>query len=154
MAKNIIVLVEDNPDDELLIVRELRNQNFDNEIKVLRDGEEALSYLWCEGKYAGRNIQEQPEVVFLDIILPKMSGIEVLRKLRQNEITRCLPVVMLTSSREEKDIVQSYLNGANSFIRKPIDFIEFRESVRRLGNYWVDLNEKPEPLRGKQWVNQ
>jgi CheY-like chemotaxis protein len=147
MNHKIILLVEDNPDDEALAVRALKRHNIVNEIVVAHDGVEALDYLFGTGMYDGRNTDVQPQVILLDLKLPKLDGLDVLRRLRDDERTRLLPVVVLTSSNEEKDIIESYHLGANSYIRKPVDFNQFSESVRQLGLYWLVLNEAP-PLTG------
>jgi two-component system response regulator len=138
-----ILLVEDNPDDVELTLRAFRESKLANEIVVVRDGKEALDYLFCDGAYAGRDPASAPEVVLLDLKLPKIDGLEVLRRLRADERTRRQPVVVLTSSSEQKDIVTSYDYGANSFIRKPVDYAQFLEAVKHLGLYWLVLNEMP-----------
>ena len=143
MAKKVIVLVEDNPDDEMLTLRALRKNNIMNEVLVLRDGAEALDFFLRTGPYAGRDASVSPSVVLLDIKLPKIDGLEVLRRLRADKRTRLLPIVILTSSKEEQDMVDGYTLGANSYIRKPVDFNQFVESVRQLGLYWLVLNEPP-----------
>lgn len=147
MDKRLLLLVEDNPDDEALTLRALKKNNITNEIVVARDGAEALDFLFCTGAYASRDRHALPEVVLLDLKLPKVDGLEVLRRLRADEHTRLLPVVILTSSREEQDVVNGYRLGANSYIRKPVDFDQFVEAVRHLGLYWLVLNE-PAP-RGR-----
>jgi two-component system response regulator len=139
--KKIILLVEDNPDDEALTVRALRKSNTANDIVVARDGVEALDYLFGEGAYVGREITEMPQVILLDLKLPKLDGLEVLRHLRADKSTRLLPVVILTSSNEEQDRVKSYGLGANSYVRKPVDFEQFREAAHLLGFYWLVLNQ-------------
>lgn len=141
--ERIILLVEDNPDDQALTLRALKGNNIMNEVVVVQDGVEALDYLFGTGKYAGRDLGVMPQVVLLDLKLPKIDGFEVLRRLRADERTRLLPVVILTSSREERDVVNGYSHGANSYVRKPVDFGEFREAVRQLGLYWLLLNEPP-----------
>jgi CheY-like chemotaxis protein len=138
-----ILLVEDNPQDEMLILRSLRKANLANWINVVRDGQQALDYLFCQGEFAGRNPEELPAVVLLDIGLPRLSGLEVLERLRAAPRTRLLPVVILTSSDEEMDRLKSYEDGANSFVRKPVDFAEFAETVARLGIYWIATNQPP-----------
>lgn len=143
MAGRVILLVEDNPDDELLTLRALKKNNILNEVVVARDGVEALDFLFGTGKYAGRDTSVLPQLVLLDLKLPKVDGLNVLRRLRTDERTRLLPIVVLTSSKEEQDIVDSYSLGANSYIRKPVDFVQFTESVRQLGMYWLVLNEPP-----------
>jgi CheY-like chemotaxis protein len=148
MAEKIILLVEDDPDDEALAIRALKKNNIKNEVMVAHDGIEALNYLLGRESYAGRDLSEMPQVVLLDLKLPKMDGLEVLRQIRANEPTKLLPVVILTTSKEDQDIISSYSLGANSYIRKPVDFIQFAEAVRQLGLYWLLLNEAP-PL-GKE----
>lgn len=143
MQKKTILLVEDNPDDEALTLRSLNRNNIVNEIVVTRDGAEALDYLFCTGKYSGRDESGQPEVVLLDLKLPKLDGLEVLRRIRADERTRLLPVVILTSSDEEPDMVESYQLGANSYVRKPVDFSHFAEAVRQLELYWLVINQPP-----------
>jgi two-component system response regulator len=143
VREKIILMVEDNPDDELLTLRALGMNNISNTIVVVRDGAEALDYLFGSGAYADRDISVMPVLVLLDLRLPKVDGLEVLRRLRADERTRLLPVVILTSSDEERDIVDSYKLGANSYIRKPVDFDKFAESVRQLRLYWLVLNEPP-----------
>ena len=144
--KNIksILLVEDNADDEMLILRALRKVNLANQVDVARDGQQALDYLFREGEFAGRPGADLPAVVLLDIKLPRVSGLDVLKKLRADPRTRLLPVAILTSSDEERDRLQSYQNGANSFVRKPLDFAEFAETVARMGIYWLAVNEPPQ----------
>jgi len=143
MTDKMILLVEDNPDDEALTVRALTKNNIANNLTVVRDGVEALDFLFCRGAYAERNPQEFPEVILLDLKLPKVDGLEVLRQIRANERTSLLPVVVLTSSKEDQDLVKSYSLGANSYIRKPVDFSQFVEAIRQLGMYWLVLNEPP-----------
>lgn len=143
MEKKIILLVEDNPDDELLAIRALKKNNILNEVVIARDGAEALDYLFGTGTYEGRDINIMPQVILLDLKLPKIDGLEVLRRLRGNERTKLLPVVVLTSSREERDLSESYRIGANSYIRKPVDFTQFTEAIKQLGLYWLVLNESP-----------
>ncbi|PWB66683.1 MAG: two-component system response regulator [Deltaproteobacteria bacterium] len=144
MTTKTILLVEDNPQDEMLILRALRRINLANEVDVVRDGQQALDYLFREGEFAGRAGPELPTVILLDIGLPRLSGLEVLERLRGDPRTRILPVVILTSSDEERDRLRSYENGANSFVRKPLDFAEFAETVARLGIYWLATNEPPQ----------
>ena len=145
----IILLVEDNSDDEDLTIRSLRKSNISNKIIVAHDGAEALDYLFGKGTYDGRDLKELPALVLLDLKLPKIDGLEVLRQIRQNEITRYLPVVVLTSSNEEQDIMQSYVRGVNSYVRKPVDFNQFAQSIQQLGLYWLVVNE-PIPPRKNQ----
>jgi two-component system response regulator len=142
--KKVILLVEDNPDDELLTLRAMQKNNIANEIVVARDGAEALDYIFGTGKYDGRNIAESPQVILLDLNLPKIGGLEVLKRIRSDQRTALYPIVILTSSKEEKDLVESYRLGANSYIRKPVDFNQFTEAIRQLGLYWLVLNEVPE----------
>ena len=139
----IILLVEDNPDDEALTLRALAKNNIMNEVVVAHDGVEALDYLFGNGQYEGRDTLNQPQLVLLDLKLPRVDGLEVLQKLRSDPRTQFLPVVILTSSKEDQDIIQSYSRGANSYIQKPVDFIQFTEAVRQLGLYWLVLNEVP-----------
>jgi len=143
MENKMILLVEDNPDDEALTVRALKKNNIGNELAVVRDGAEALEFLFCTGAYVSRDHSDKPQVVLLDINLPKVDGLEVLRRIRADENTRLLPVVILTSSREEQDVIKGYSLGANSYVRKPVDFTQFIEAVRQLGLYWLVLNEIP-----------
>jgi CheY-like chemotaxis protein len=138
-----ILMVEDNPNDEELTLHELRKYHLANRIYVVRDGQEALDYVFCSGRYANRQITDQPSVILLDIKLPFVDGLEVLRRVKQDERTRTIPVVMLTSSREERDLVESYRLGVNSYIVKPVDFDQFKESARTLGMYWLLLNRPP-----------
>jgi DNA-binding response OmpR family regulator len=135
-----ILLVEDDPDHELLTIRALRKSNIVNDIQIARDGEEAIELLFSDGPKA---LSSTPQVILLDLKLPKVDGLEVLRRIRENERTRMLPVVILTSSDEESDIVRSYKLGVNSYIRKPVNFTEFAEATRQLGMYWLVLNECP-----------
>ncbi len=139
----IILLVEDNPDDELLTRRALKKNNISNEVVVARDGAEALDYLFGTGAYEGRDLSVMPQVILLDLKLPKVDGLEVLKRLRSDERTKLLPVVILTSSKEQQDLVDGYGYGANSYIRKPVDFAQFIEAVRQLGLYWLVLNQTP-----------
>lgn len=143
MTEMKILLVEDNPDDELLVIRELRRQNVSNEIMIARDGAEALDYLFGEGKFKDRDPDKDPTLMILDLKLPKIDGLEVLRRVRSDERTKILPVVIMTSSDEQRDIVESYSLGANGYIRKPVDFDQFREAVKHLHLYWVLTNEPP-----------
>jgi len=143
MNKKVILLVEDNPDDELLTIRAFEKNNIKNDIFVVRDGVEALDYLFCNGKYENVVNQKVPEIILLDLKLPKLDGLEVLKELRKNKRTKLLPVIVLTSSKEEQDIIESYKLGANSYIRKPVNFNQFIEAIRQLGLYWLVLNEGP-----------
>jgi two-component system response regulator len=143
MRDKAILLVEDNPDDEALTIRAFKKNNIKNEVIVARDGVEALDYLFGTGPYAGRDVTALPQVVLLDLKLPKVDGLEVLRRVRADERTRILPVVILTSSKEEQDVVSGYRLGANSYVRKPVNFDEFLEAARQLGLYWLLLNEPP-----------
>ncbi len=138
-----ILLVEDNPDDVALTMRALKKNNIANEVVVAKDGVEALDYLFGTGAYAGRDVGKIPAVVLLDLKLPRIDGLEVLERLRKDERTKLTPVVILTSSKEEQDLIRGYRLGANSYIRKPVDFIQFSEAVRQLGLYWLILNEPP-----------
>jgi CheY-like chemotaxis protein len=138
-----ILLVEDNPDDEALAIRALKRHHIGNEIVVARDGVEALDYLFGTGIYEGRDTSNKPTVILLDLKLPRVDGLEVLRRLRSDERTRLLPIVVLTTSSEEQDMLNSYSFGCNSYIRKPVDFIQFSEAIRQLGMYWLLMNETP-----------
>ncbi len=149
MAGGAILLVEDNPDDEALTLRALRRNNILNDVVVARDGAEALEYLFAEGRHAGRNVREQPPLILLDLKLPKIDGLEVLKRLRADSRTQLQPVAVLTTSNEENDVVSSYRFGANSYIRKPVDFAQFMDAVRQLGLYWLVLNVAP-PRPGGQ----
>jgi CheY-like chemotaxis protein len=139
----VILLVEDNPDDEALAIRALKRHHIGNEIVVAHDGVEALDYLFGVGIYDGRNISDKPSVILLDLQLPRVDGLEVLRRLREEQNTRFLPVVVLTTSREEADVISSYSLGCNSYICKPVDFVQFSEAIRQLGMYWLLMNESP-----------
>ncbi len=143
MQDKIILLVEDDPDDEALTLRALHKNHVVNRIVVVHDGAEALDYLFGRGEYAGRDLTDCPQAVLLDLKLPKVDGLEVLRQLRTDLRTCLLPIVILTSSKEDQDIVNSYRLGANSFVRKPVKFEEFAEAVRQVGIYWLLLNEPP-----------
>ena len=147
MDNKIILLVEDNQDDEALTLRALKKNNISNQVIVARDGAEALEYLFGTGQYSGRDANLTPQVVLLDLKLPKVEGLEVLRRMRANESTKLLPVVILTSSNEEQDRINGYDSGANSYVRKPVDFNQFIEAVRQLGLYWLILNEQPPARR-------
>ena len=143
MKSKVILLVEDNTSDVKLTKRALEQNQITNELIVAEDGAEALDYLFATGQYAGREIRDLPAVVLLDLKLPKIDGLEILQKIRANEFTRLMPVVILTSSDQEQDMIASYTLGANSYIRKPVDFRQFTEAVRTLGMYWLLLNEPP-----------
>ena len=143
MKNNVIMLVEDNPDDEALTVRALRKNKIVNEVVVAHDGVEALDYLFGEGVHTGRNTSEAPQVVLLDLKLPKLDGLGVLRRLRADDRTKLLPVVILTSSNEDQDRINGYDLGANSYVRKPVDFDQFVLAAAQLGLYWLVLNEPP-----------
>jgi two-component system, response regulator len=143
MNERVILLVEDNPDDEALTVRALKKNNIMNEVAVVRDGVEALDYLFGEGSHAGRDMSVVPQVILLDLKLPKLDGLGVLRRLRSDPRTKLLPVVLLTSSNEEQDLATGYGLGANSYVRKPVDFDQFKEAIRQLSLYWLVLNEPP-----------
>ena len=143
MAALKILLVEDDPDEEVLTVRELRKQSIVNEIMVVRDGAEALEYLFGTGRFIGRDARDCPNLVLLDLKLPKVGGLEVLRRIRSDDHTKYTPVVVLTSSDDRRDIVASYQLGANSYVRKAINFDQFQEAVRHVQFYWLRLNEPP-----------
>jgi two-component system, response regulator len=143
MADKMILLVEDNPDDEELTTRALRKANIANEIVVARDGRQALDFVFAEGEHAGRDLSRMPAVILLDLKLPKLNGLDVLQRLRADERTKLIPTVVLTSSSEDEDMVKSYKFGANSYVRKPVEFGAFANAVSQLGVYWVLLNELP-----------
>ena len=143
----VILLVEDNPDDEALAHHALKRNNILNQVIVARDGVEALDYLFANGSHAGRDRDIMPEIMLLDLKLPKLSGLEVLKRLRADKRTKTLPVIILTSSKEDQDIISAYDFGANSYVRKPVDFQQFAAAVKQLGLYWLVLNE-PVPKRG------
>jgi two-component system response regulator len=143
MPQKYIVLAEDNPDDEALTLRALSKNNLANSVVVARDGAEAVDFLFGTGAHAGRDVSDLPGVVLLDLKLPKLDGFEVLRRIRADQRTKTLPVVILTSSKEERDIVQGYAGGCNSYVRKPVNFDDFVEAARELGLYWLLLNERP-----------
>jgi len=147
MESKTILLVEDNSDDEALTLRALKKNNIKNEVVIARDGAEALEYLFGTGKYAGRNTSLTPQVVLLDLKLPKVEGLEVLRRVRADQRTKLLPVVILTSSNEEQDRIDGYGLGVNSYVRKPVDFSQFMDAARQLGLYWLILNEAPPARR-------
>ena len=140
-----ILLVEDNPVDVDLTLRALRTNNLANQVQVARDGEEALDFLFCRGPYSDRNSDTPPKLILLDLKLPKVDGLEVLREIRNHPRTRPIPVVILTSSKEDKDMVASYQLGINSYIQKPVDFDDFRDTVKQLGLYWLIINQPPPP---------
>ena len=143
MRKAYILMVEDNPDDEELMTRAFKKGNILNEIVVVRDGQQALDFLFGRGMYEERDIDDQPVLVLLDLKLPRIGGLEVLKEVRSKELTRRIPVVIITSSKEDNDILSAYGLGANSYIRKPVDFKEFTSAIRQLGTYWLFLNEAP-----------
>ena len=145
MEDKVILLVEDNADDELLTLRALKKNNIRNEVVVARDGNEALDYLFGTGVHSGRDLSVMPQIILLDLKLPKVDGFEVLNRVRASEITKLLPVVILTTSNEDQDRIRGYDLGANSFVRKPVEFEKFIEAVRQLGLYWLILNE-PAPV--------
>jgi CheY-like chemotaxis protein len=138
-----ILLVEDNDADSELALHALEKSQLANKIRVVRDGEEALDFLFCRGQFSNRHFEEAPRMVLLDLKLPKVDGLQVLQQIKADERTRAIPIVMLTTSREESDMVQSYKSGANSYIQKPVNFAEFQEVVRQLGLYWLVVNTKP-----------
>jgi CheY-like chemotaxis protein len=143
MPEKMILLVEDNAADVTLTIRAIKRANIANEMVVARDGAEALDYLFGTGQYRGRDINQLPVVVLLDLKLPKIDGIEVLKQIRANPVTQLLPVVVLTSSKEESDVTTCYKYNCNSYVRKPVDFNQFAEAVKQLGLYWLVLNEPP-----------
>jgi len=147
MNDKIIMLVEDNEMDEALTLRDLKKNNIKNEVVVAHDGAEALDYLFARGAHAGRDPAATPMLVLLDLKLPKLDGLEVLKQLRADPMTKLLPVVILTSSTEQRDLIEGYSLGANSYVRKPVDFTQFAEAVRQLGLYWLILNEPPPTAR-------
>jgi two-component system response regulator len=147
MSDHIILLVEDSSTDEELTLRALRKGGIANRVVVARDGAEALDYLFAQGAFAERDPRDTPQVVLLDLNLPKVGGLEVLRRIRGDERTKLLPVVILTSSREDKDLMGGYASGANSYVVKPVDFTQFAEAVRQLGMFWLVINQPP-PLAG------
>jgi two-component system response regulator len=147
-SNRLILLVEDNPDDVELTMRALKKNRIATEVVVVRHGVEALDFLFASGAYTGRNVELQPDLVLLDLKLPKVDGLEVLRRLRADGRTRLLPVVVLTLSNEEQDIQEAYRLGVNSYVRKPVDFDRFNELLQHLGRYWLDFNEAPLRRRG------
>jgi two-component system, response regulator len=148
MKDTIILLVEDNPDDEALTIRALEKNKITNDVFVAHDGAEALDYLFGRGTHQGRDTAVLPQLVLLDLKLPKVDGLDVLQAIRADPRTKRLPVVILTSSKEERDLLDGYERGANSYVRKPVDFTEFADAVRQLGLYWLVLNESPPEQRG------
>jgi two-component system, response regulator len=148
VVHKVIVLIEDNPSDEKLAVLAFKKCGVANEVVVLRDGAEALDYLLGGGRYAERDVTDHPTVILLDLKLPKIDGLEVLRRVRADERTRHVPIVVLTSSREEEDILRSYSLGANAYVRKPVEFTEFAEAARTLGRFWLLWNHPAPSLRG------
>ena len=143
MSEKMILLVEDSPDDEELTTRALRQAKIANEIVVARDGAEAVDFLFGQGTHGGRDLSRMPAVILLDLKLPKLSGLEVLSRVRADSRTKLIPTVILTSSSEEEDMLKSYQSGANSYVRKPVDFSQFATAVRQLGLYWLLLNQPP-----------
>jgi two-component system response regulator len=143
MSEKMILLVEDNPDDEELTLRALRQAKVANDIFVARDGAEAVEFVFGEGRHAGRDTSKMPAVILLDLKLPKLSGLDVLQRLRADERTKLVPIVVLTSSSEDEDMLKSYRSGANSYVRKPVEFGAFVNAVSQLGVYWVLLNQPP-----------
>jgi len=144
MNDKVILLVEDNPNDVTLTLHALKKNNIANEVVVAEDGVEALDYLFGEGAHAGRDVSQMPSLVLLDLKMPRLDGLDVLKRLRADDRTKLLPIVILTSSREEHDLVEGYSLGVNSYVQKPVDFDQFTEAVRQLGLYWLVLNETPE----------
>ena len=140
-----ILLVEDNKDDLELALHALRRERLANRIQIARDGEEALDFLFCRGEFADRSMDQQPRVFLLDLKLPKVDGLEVLKQIKEDARTKTIPVVILTSSKEERDLVSSYRLGVNSYIQKPVDFDQFRDTVKQLGLYWLVVNQAPVP---------
>lgn len=147
MSGKMILLVEDNPDDEALTLRALKKHHIHNRVVVAHDGVEAIDFVLGTGQYASRDVSEMPSLILLDLKLPKIDGLEVLRRIRANEPTKLLPVVILTSSKTEEDLVAGYGLGANSYVRKPVDFKDFSEVIRELGLYWLVMNEAPPAKR-------
>jgi two-component system response regulator len=143
MTEKIILLVEDNPDDVELTIRAFKRNNIGNKVIVAKDGVEALDYLFGTGMYAGQDVKEMPVVLLLDLKLPKIDGMEVLKRIRQDNRTKLIPVVILTSSAEQKDVIDGYSLGANSYVRKPVNFEQFVEAIKHLGLYWLLWNEPP-----------
>jgi two-component system, response regulator len=149
-----ILLVEDSKDDADLAIHALRRENLANNIYIARDGEEALDFLFCRGAFAERSFEHPPKLVFLDLKLPKVDGIEVLGQLKADSRTKSIPVVILTSSKEEQDLVRSYDLGANSYIQKPVDFEQFRKTVKTVGLYWMVINQRPEKIQATKSIGQ
>lgn len=145
--KNIVLLVEDNPDDVALTLRAFKKMNLGNQVIVCKDGEEGLDFMFGKGKFLGRDVEEIPQVILLDLKLPKMGGLEFLRIIREEERTKFTPVAILTTSLEEEDMINGYLLGANSYVRKPVDYNQFASAIEKLGMYWLVLNEKPPKIR-------
>ncbi len=143
MSEKIILLVEDNPNDEALTLRALKKHNILNPVVVARDGAEALDYLFRRGAHAGRDVNEVPQVILLDLNLPKIGGLDVLKQIRADDKTKMLPVVILTSSNEERDLLDGYRNGCNSYVVKPVDFAQFSDAIKQLGLYWLVINQPP-----------
>lgn len=154
MKDRVILMVEDTRDDADLALLALKKNNIPNDVVLAQDGAEALDYLFGRGAHAGRDSHDTPQVILLDLNLPKVSGLEVLRRIRADERTKFTPVVVLTSSKEEQDLVSSYAHGANSYIRKPVDFVQFSEVIRQLGLYWLLLNELPPRITPNEGVAQ
>jgi len=150
MKEKTILLVEDNPDDEELTLMALKQSKILNNVIVARDGVEAVDYLYCTGKYEGRDLSDQPQLILLDLKLPKLGGLDVLQKLRQEPQTKFVPVVVMTSSSEEEDIIASYRFGANSYVRKPVEFHRFVDAVGQLGLYWLLINETPHSMNNSK----
>ena len=148
--EKVILLVEDNPDDIDLTLRAFKKNNIANRVIVAEDGQQALDYLFMEGNFSERSPNETPAVILLDLKLPKIDGLEVLRRIRSDARTAIIPVVILTSSREEQDLLDGYRNGCNSYIRKPVDFIKFLDALRQLGLYWLVMNETPPPTTARE----
>ena len=145
MDEKVILLIEDNQDDIALTLRAFNKCNIKNKVNIIEDGQDALDYIACRGAYEGKDPHDLPTVILLDINLPKVNGFEILKAIRENDTTKFLPVVILTSSKEEPDILKGYSLGANSYIRKPVDFQNFFEAVQALGLYWLIINEPPKP---------
>lgn len=142
-----ILLVEDNPDEEKLAMLAFERSGFVNRVVVARDGQQAIDYMFAQGEHLGRDVKNLPSVIFLDINLPKINGLDVLKLIRKDERTKLVPIVLLTTSDEDRDIAEGYSSGANSYIRKPFDFKEFMQQIKTLGNYWLELNQTPHTSR-------